>query len=246
LPQESYAKLKNHQQALGFWEEAALEGIDHKHWHFPPKEFIRTFRQCGWLSERDLKGIYPQATSAKITKCVIHINKTLLKYLVVGGLRRSHFFGQAGVETNQLVWMSELYSGDPYTCFRRYASAKNFKGWLGNIKYNDGGDFRGRGMKQLTGRANYAGYWVYRGWLRSTSFTENWWKNSLWWGISGNVVAANQTATLPTKNAAAIAQLDTTMRPPVITNPDRVMSEHIYMCGYSRLVLGKKQVDKNS
>lgn len=225
FPEDRYAKLKAHQQALGFWEEAALEGIDHMHWHFPPKEFVSTFKQCGWLSERDLKGIYPEATNAKIGKYIIHINKTLLKYLVVGGLRRSHFFGQAGVETNQLVWMSELYSGDPYTYFRRYANAKNFKGWLGNIKYDDGGDFRGRGMKQLTGRANYAGYWVYRGWLRSDSFLENWWKNSLWWGISGNVVTASQASTLPIQNAASIAQLDSTMRPPVIINPDRVMSE---------------------
>jgi len=225
LPEDRYAKLKAHQQALGFWEEAALEGIDHMHWHFPPKEFVRTFMKCGWLSASDFKGIYPAADALKVAKYIVHINKTLVKYLVVGNLRRSHFFGQAGVETNQLVWMSELYNGDPYTYFRRYANAKNFKGWLGNIKYNDGGDFRGRGMKQLTGRANYAGYWVYRGWLEASSYTDNWWKNPLWWGISGNTVSASQYSTLPTQNAAAIAQLDASMRPPIVVNPERVNSE---------------------
>jgi hypothetical protein len=30
---------------------------------------------------------------------------------------------------------------------------------LGNVLWDDGGNFKGRGMKQLTGRANYAEYW---------------------------------------------------------------------------------------
>ena len=36
--------------------------------------------------------------------------------------------------------------------------------------------FRGRGFKQLTGRYNYAKYWVFRGWLRvGVDFDDNWW-----------------------------------------------------------------------
>jgi hydroxyethylthiazole kinase len=228
LPEDQYTKLKSHQQALGFWEDAALVGIDHMHWHFPPKEFIRTFSQCGWLSKNDIKGVYPAASDANINKYIVHINKTLAKYLIVGRLRRSHFFGQAGVESNQLVSMSELYNGTPHDYFRRYANASNYNGWLGNIKYNDGGDFRGRGLKQLTGRANYANYWVYRGWLQASSFSDNWWKHTSWWGItiSGPTVTGAQKATLPIQNAATIAQLDAQIRPPVIINPDRVKDEH--------------------
>jgi len=227
LPEDQYTKLKSHQQALGFWEEAALVGIDHQHWHFPPREFIRTFSQCGWLSKSDMKGVYPVASDANINKYIVHINKTLAKYLIVGRLRRSHFFGQAGVESNQLVSMSELYNGTPHDYFRRYANASNYNGWLGNIKYNDGGDFRGRGLKQLTGRANYANYWVYRGWLQASSFSDNWWKHTSWWGItiSGPAVTGAQKATLPIQNAATIAQLDAQIRPPVIINPDRVKDE---------------------
>lgn len=32
-------------------------------------------------------------------------------------------------------------------------------------------------MKQLTGRVNYASYWVCRGWLESSSFDVKWWEN---------------------------------------------------------------------
>lgn len=82
-------------------------------------------------------------------------------------------------------------------------------------------------MKQLTGRANYANYWVYRGWLQASSFSNNWWKHTSWWGItiSGPTVTGAQKATLPIQNAATIAQLDAQIRPPIIANPDRVKDE---------------------
>lgn len=225
LSEESYNRLRKHHQELAFWEDAALEGIEAKHWHFPAKEFIRTFRKCGWLSAKEFIRIYPNVTTEKVQTFLSYINKATSKYLIVGSLPRAHFFGQAGVETNQLRWMSELYNGDPYTYFRRYEKAKNFRGWLGNMKWNDGGNFRGRGMKQLTGRDNYAKYWVYRGWIAENSFTDGWWRNPRWWGITGDTVPAAQHNTLPIQNAVALAQLEADMRPPQINNPDRVNTD---------------------
>lgn len=225
LSEESYNRLRRHHQELAFWEDAAPEGIKPTHWHFPTKEFIGYFRKCPWLSPDEFKGIYPNVQNEKLQSHLKLVNKTIVKYLITDNIRRAHFFGQAGVETNQLRWMSELYNGNPYDYFRRYANAQNFSGWLGNIKWNDGGDFRGRGMKQLTGRANYADYWVYRGWLAKNSYSDRWWRNSEWWDIPNNNVTRLQYSTLPIQNAAVITRLEAEMRPPQIIDPEKVNAE---------------------
>jgi len=46
---------------------------------------------------------------------------------------------------------------------------------LGNCDREDAQKFRGRGFKQLTGRSNYADYWLFRGWLKKTDFSPHWW-----------------------------------------------------------------------
>ncbi|MCA3187517.1 MAG: hypothetical protein INH13_28605 [Cupriavidus sp.] len=47
----------------------------------------------------------------------------------------------------------------------------------GNCDREDSQKFRGRGFKQLTGRSNYADYWVFRGWLDPSSFSQSWWSD---------------------------------------------------------------------
>jgi predicted chitinase len=121
--------------------------------------------------------------------------------------------------------MSELYNDDPFNYFRRYAKAKNYAGWLGNVEWNDGGTFRGRGFKQMTGRDNYSNYWQYRGWLNANAFSPRWWRNPGWWGISGNTVTTAQYNTLPTQNPTDVAELVAQMRPPIIGNPDIVSTD---------------------
>jgi predicted chitinase len=95
----------------------------------------------------------------------------------------THFLGQGAHESAQLNGMIERgntsgsrqpevngwYDNPAETYFNMYRDRN------GNIESRDGIKFRGRGMKQLTGRSNYGYYWAYRGWIRQTSFSEPWW-----------------------------------------------------------------------
>jgi predicted chitinase len=223
LPDEKFQLFCAHIQALAFLP--GNTGLPSAHWHFQPKEFVKQFRKCGWIESRRLASIYPQASAQNVVKYSAELSKCIRKYLIQGCARVGHFLGQAAVESSQFIFMSELYNGDPFDYFRPYAKAKNFSGWLGNVEWNDGGTFRGRGFKQLTGRDNYARYWCYRGWLAPNSFKTGWWRNTRWWGLSGTSVPASAYGTLPIQDAATIQQLIESMRPPAIANADLVSTD---------------------
>jgi putative chitinase len=63
-------------------------------------------------------------------------------------LRTAAFLAQVGHETNGLLWVREL-GGSSY--FAKYEGRKD----LGNTAPGDGPKFFGRGLIQVTGRANY-------------------------------------------------------------------------------------------
>jgi predicted chitinase len=48
----------------------------------------------------------------------------------------------------------------------------------GNCGDVDAQKFRGRGFKQLTGRSNYASYWVYRGYIKKSQYDDSWWDDA--------------------------------------------------------------------
>lgn len=84
-------------------------------------------------------------------------------------MRMSHFLGQGAEDSRTLAWMDEHRSEK--SCNSFYANRN------GNDLPGDGYKFRGRGMKQLTGKFNYAEYWVYRGWIKRRDFTPSWWSH---------------------------------------------------------------------
>lgn len=206
-----------------------LKELTDAQWAVHPSCFIKWMRAQIWVDENLFKRAYPSATNEKTALYRTDINKAIRKYGIQSVNRIAHFLGQAAVESGQLAWMNELYSGDPFEYFRRYEKAKNFNGWLGNIQWDDGGRFRGRGFKQLTGRSNYASYWVYRGWLSQGNFNENWWRTLGWWGLQGNTLQTNQINTLPTRNQAQVDTLIASTRPPEIRNPE-LISTDTYAC----------------
>lgn len=206
LSSTDFDALRAHIKALAFWPGGM--DLPRVHWHWHPKEFIRQFRKCAWLSAKDLARIYPdekyplkaleaegrQRTPASIRETYRNdINKVMRKYLISSPVRMTHFLGEGAVECNYLVMMAEgsvSFSRKPthesfqpedtgfYTPKAKTDYLYYLTGRLGNIEEHDGPKFRGRGIKQLSGRENYGKYWVYRGWLPPNSFEPSWWNPS--------------------------------------------------------------------
>lgn len=186
LDPENYPRLKAHVEALQFWSAANLQVPQYDdlgepagsrplagvHWHFDPREFIRHFRMCGWLSVDEMLRCLPighgvpgvPTMRARLTVGVSgrqlmpsgmyqSLNRTRNKYCVLGSIRTSQFMGQIAVETDRLQTVREYATGEAYQGRRD----------LDNLQPGDGRRFRGRGVIQLTGRTNYERYEIYRG-----------------------------------------------------------------------------------
>ncbi|WP_250463365.1 M23 family metallopeptidase [Caballeronia sp. GAFFF2] len=82
-----------------------------------------------------------------------------------------HWYGQVPSEED-LWFKSEKFNSHG----GRVAGSYDWKN--GNCDKDDAQKFRGRGFKQLTGRSNYASYWLFRGWITRSSFTDSWWNDA--------------------------------------------------------------------
>ncbi|BBF85757.1 hypothetical protein DLM_2142 [Aquitalea magnusonii] len=201
MDERKYAEFKAHIESLSFWEEAGLE-ISSAHWHFNPRSFITQFKKNGWLSKDEFSKIYPDTVYNKKEtpnpeelreKYRNHINRIAAKYLVdQSKTRMTHFYGQGAVESFFLARMQEgsvipsrnpnhpsilpetngFYNNINDSWYFKYNNNKN----LSNGPAPDGVKYRGRGMKQLTGRLNHNGYWIYRGWRKVSLKTAQAWQ----------------------------------------------------------------------
>lgn len=185
ITESNFVKLRAHIQALALFMSDI--GLPPSHWHFNPLEFIRHLRGNLWLDERQVALAFPSSKPENRVMYGVHLNRTASKYHISSSRHRlTHFLGQGAHESSQLNLMVEAgntksskepegntwFNGAAETYFNQYI------GRNGNIDSSDHIKFRGRGLKQLTGRYNYGYYWAYRGWLSIRSFQEPWWAPS--------------------------------------------------------------------
>lgn len=161
LSDADFLKLREHIEELAFWEEADI-GISTNHWHFQPREFIRQFRVCGWLSATEFAQCMPRQNhhlvGARFTQQAVatwqialvrsqrwscHINFAARKYVNPNDKRRlAHFLAQCIEESGYLQFVVE---GD--------GANASYAPWFG------------RGLIQLTHLRNYQEYGRFRGWI---------------------------------------------------------------------------------
>ncbi|ADV84125.1 glycoside hydrolase family 19 protein [Terriglobus saanensis] len=100
------------------------------------------------LTPELLQRIMPHARAPWIAKYFPYLEQSMALYQIDTVLRKSHFLAQVAHESGELRYTEELASG------RQYEGRKD----LGNVQAGDGERFKGRGLLQLTGRAEYSAF----------------------------------------------------------------------------------------
>ena len=90
------------------------------------------------------------ATLKVATDYLPHVLAAMAEFEIITPARQAAFLAQVGHESGGMKWLSEIWGPTPAQ--RRYEGRKD----LGNTQPGDGSRFRGRGLIQTTGRANYA------------------------------------------------------------------------------------------
>ena len=92
--------------------------------------------------------LYLRAATADVATFAERITQVMANRQIDSKLRQAHFLAQIGHESGEFRFRAEIASGEAY----------QGRVDLGNLQPGDGQRYKGRGLIQLTGRANYGEY----------------------------------------------------------------------------------------
>jgi putative chitinase len=101
------------------------------------------------LTTEQLKKISPATSLMRIDQFIHHLNAYMPQYGIDTPVEIASFLAQVLHESGGLKWLREIWG--PTSAQSRYEGRAD----LGNTVKGDGKKFMGRGLIQLTGRANY-------------------------------------------------------------------------------------------
>jgi len=102
----------------------------------------------------DLQAVAPKTSHVRLGLFVGPLNMLFAEFAIDTAERQAAFLAQVSHESNGFLWMREIWGPTPAQ--KAYEPPSRKAQDLGNTQAGDGFKYRGRGLIQITGRANYA------------------------------------------------------------------------------------------
>jgi putative chitinase len=135
---DSYSAAENDHYHIDLAAGSGSWYIYGPHWQLP-------WVVNGIFTEANLGSIMPYADPGDISTYIQPINRVLVDFDIATPVRAAAFIAQVAHESGSLRYKEEIASGSAY----------EGRSDLGNTQPGDGRRYKGRGLIQLTGRANY-------------------------------------------------------------------------------------------